>query len=218
MLDPLTSLSLAANIVELITFTRDVIKTGHALVNDGSTADNDRLQAVATSTKQLCGYLAKQHQQDFNKYKKDLAAWQLAEDNHVDSRAPVIVKSTATLRKPHRSQEDDDSESGFDSDASSSIFENHAVMPSVEQSTRYQRAGKPEEVMDHNPLIEKASMLANDVITGLRKLSIQPGRKRKRDAVLPTIKTVIKLPTLRKWNKQLQEIQQPLTLHLATLQ
>lgn len=72
--------------------------------------------------------------------------------------------------------------------------------------------------MDHNPLVEKASTLADDVITGLRKLSIQPGRKRKRDAVLPTIKTVIKLPTLRKWNKQLQEIQQPLTLHLATLQ
>lgn len=213
MLDPLTSLSLAANIADLITFTCSVIKTGRELASNGSTADNARLQAVAESTKNLCNILAKQHQEDYAKYKRDLKIWEQEEKEAANPKPRPLLPSDSS-----DNESDDDSEPDHNSHRSqrSSSYDS-----SIDDESDFAplRAPRPEEVNLENPLIDKASMLADDVIAGLQKLSLQPTqRKRKRDTVLPTLKTVIKIPTLRKWQRQLEAIQQPLTLHLAGLQ
>jgi hypothetical protein len=228
MLDPLTSLSLAANVAELITFTHSVIKTGRELASDGTTAENERLQAVAKNTKSLCNLLVRQHQEDFKKYKKDLKLWEEAEkEAKLSNPGPVMSRQRDVLgdgdsRKSQESRDSDDSEDSSEDSSGSDSSSAHTEKSLLDLPMAFnppEKASRPEEVEPQNPLIEQASTLADDVIAGIQKLSFRPGqRKRKRDAILPTMKTVIKIPTLRKWHKQLQAIQQPLTLHLATLQ
>jgi hypothetical protein len=68
-------------------------------------------------------------------------------------------------------------------------------------------------------IVEQASSLADDLIGSLTKLSLQDGqRKRKRDAIVPAAKVMLKMPKIREWHKQLQALQGPLAIHLAALQ
>lgn len=60
MLDPLTSLGLATNIVQLVDFGARVIKTGHDLAKGGGIAEHEHLAALAESSAALCADLQQQ--------------------------------------------------------------------------------------------------------------------------------------------------------------
>lgn len=158
MLDPLTSLSLAANLAELITFTHSAVTAGRDIFASGSTAGIRRLLAIAGTTRDACSLLRKQ----------------------------LVDEQREGCGTSHQSQNGD------------AVFEK-----------AYSQYG----------IVEQASNLADDLIASLTKLSLPDGqRKRKRDAIIPAAKVMLKMPKIREWHKQLQALQGPLAIHLASLQ
>lgn len=158
MLDPLTSLSLAANLAELITFTHSAVTAGRDIFASGSTAEIRRLLAIAGTTRDACSLLRKQHADEQREGRESL----------------------------HQ-------------------FQNEDVV--------FGRGSSQQGIVD------QASSLAEDLIGSLTKLCLQDGqRKRKRDAIVPAAKAMLKMPKIREWHKQLQALQGPLAIHLATLQ
>jgi hypothetical protein len=157
MLDPLTSLSLAASLAELITFTHSAITAGRDICASGSTAEIRRLLAIAGTTRDACSLLRKQR---------------------VDEQGA----GRGNLHQSH----------------------NEAVALGRSSS--------------QHAIVEQASNLADDLIGSLTNLSLQDGqRKRKRDAIVPAAKVMLKMPKIREWHKQLQALQGSLAIHLAAL-
>jgi hypothetical protein len=57
MLDPLTSLGLASNIVQLVSFGFEVLSKGHELATTGTTREQAHLEAITRQTKSICSDL-----------------------------------------------------------------------------------------------------------------------------------------------------------------
>ena len=59
MLDPLTSIGLATNVVQLVDFGLKVATTGHQIATKGSTEEHTHLESIAKGTSRLCDEISK---------------------------------------------------------------------------------------------------------------------------------------------------------------